>query len=286
MARPGKLRAEWLAALAEDIAALQGRGPSRSSSCPRARSRSGGGLLELERRQPDAGAAAGGGERRTDCPEPGLGREPGAARDRHRPDPDNTQYHRGAPLLPQCAHHDHDAARAGRDPDHQRERFRRHAGNPLWRQRPAERARRDHDRGGLPDPAVRHRRTLHGAASARPQCAGTFPFVPAITAEIEEMAGGAASHLQQGRHDHQDRGRQDRDPGRDCHDHRQGHGDPSACGADATAAPHTLFAAAESRAQARKRWIMGTLDVAGSLQVDAGAATRPTDRARACCRSA
>jgi glutamate 5-kinase len=37
-------------------------------------------------------------------------------------------------------------------------------------------------------------------------------------------------------------------------------------------ARHTLFAAAQSRAQARKRWIMGTLEVAGTLQVDAGAA--------------
>src|SRR5690606_10825338 len=35
---------------------------------------------------------------------------------------------------------------------------------------------------------------------------------------------------------------------------------------------HTLFAAAESRAQARKRWIMGTLDLAGQIYVDAGAA--------------
>jgi glutamate 5-kinase len=35
---------------------------------------------------------------------------------------------------------------------------------------------------------------------------------------------------------------------------------------------HTLFAAAESRAQARKRWIMGTLALAGEIHVDAGAA--------------
>ena len=34
---------------------------------------------------------------------------------------------------------------------------------------------------------------------------------------------------------------------------------------------HTLFAAAESRAQARKRWIMGTLEPAGQIYVDAGA---------------
>jgi glutamate 5-kinase len=35
---------------------------------------------------------------------------------------------------------------------------------------------------------------------------------------------------------------------------------------------HTLFAAADSRAQARKRWIMGSLAVAGTVHVDAGAA--------------
>ena len=35
---------------------------------------------------------------------------------------------------------------------------------------------------------------------------------------------------------------------------------------------HTLFAAAGSRAQARKRWIMGTLELAGQIYVDAGAA--------------
>ncbi len=35
---------------------------------------------------------------------------------------------------------------------------------------------------------------------------------------------------------------------------------------------HTLFHAATSRAQSRKRWIMGTLAVAGTVQVDAGAA--------------
>jgi glutamate 5-kinase len=34
---------------------------------------------------------------------------------------------------------------------------------------------------------------------------------------------------------------------------------------------HTLFAAAESRAQARKRWIMGTLSPTGQIYVDPGA---------------
>jgi glutamate 5-kinase len=37
-------------------------------------------------------------------------------------------------------------------------------------------------------------------------------------------------------------------------------------------APHTLFLSAETRAQARKRWIMGSLDVAGTLGIDDGAA--------------
>ncbi len=35
---------------------------------------------------------------------------------------------------------------------------------------------------------------------------------------------------------------------------------------------HTLFAGQQSTAAARKRWIMGTLGVAGALYVDAGAA--------------
>jgi glutamate 5-kinase len=43
-------------------------------------------------------------------------------------------------------------------------------------------------------------------------------------------------------------------------------------GALRNGAKHTLFAAAESRTQARKRWIMGTLEVAGHVHVDAGAA--------------
>jgi Glutamate 5-kinase len=36
-------------------------------------------------------------------------------------------------------------------------------------------------------------------------------------------------------------------------------------------ARHTLFQPAQSRAQARKRWIMGSLAVSGSLTLDAGA---------------
>ena len=40
----------------------------------------------------------------------------------------------------------------------------------------------------------------------------------------------------------------------------------------ADGARYTLFEPAGSRAQARKRWIMGTLELAGAVHVDAGAA--------------
>ena len=97
-----------------------------------------------------------------------------------------------------------------------------------------------------------------------------LPHVAAITPEIEAMAGGAASHLSRG-----------------------GMTTKIEAGKIATLAGtamiiangtalhplkalteggrHTLFAAAESRAQARKRWIMGTLSIAGQVHVDAGA---------------
>ena len=112
---------------------------------------------------------------------------------------------------------------------------------------------------------------LYTAPPARDPEARHSPFVPAITGEIEDMAGGAASHLSRG-----------------------GMTTKIEAGKIATQAGtamiiakgtplhplkaltegglHTLFAAAGSRAQARKRWIMGTLDLAGQIYVDAGAA--------------
>lgn len=111
---------------------------------------------------------------------------------------------------------------------------------------------------------------LYTAPPARDPDAQHIPFVPAITAEIEDMAGGAASHLSKG-----------------------GMTTKIEAGKIATQAGtamviakgtplhplkaltegglHTLFAAAGSRAQARKRWIMGHLDLAGQIYVDAGA---------------
>ncbi len=48
---------------------------------------------------------------------------------------------------------------------------------------------------------------------------------------------------------------------------------------------HTLFEANQSPAAARKRWILGTLDVSGTLQ-SMPARPAPFSRARVCCPSA
>ncbi|KRA95608.1 glutamate 5-kinase [Devosia sp. Root685] len=113
---------------------------------------------------------------------------------------------------------------------------------------------------------------LYTAPPAKDPNAQHIPVVEAITPAIEAMAGGAASHLSRG-----------------------GMTTKVEAGKIATLAGtamviakgtethplkvlteggrHTLFHPARSRAQARKRWIMGTLTVAGTLQVDAGAAS-------------
>ncbi|WP_449394003.1 glutamate 5-kinase [Devosia riboflavina] len=113
---------------------------------------------------------------------------------------------------------------------------------------------------------------LYTAPPAKDPNAQHIPVVESITPAIEAMAGGAASHLSRG-----------------------GMTTKVEAGKIATLAGtamviakgtethplkalteggrHTLFHPARSRAQARKRWIMGTLTVAGTLQVDAGAAS-------------
>ena len=111
---------------------------------------------------------------------------------------------------------------------------------------------------------------LYTAPPGKSPDARHIGFVPAITQEIEAMAGGAASHLSRG-------GMTTKIEagkiatlagtamiiarGTDLHPLR----------ALVEGGTHTLFAAAESRAQARKRWIMGTLDLQGQIWVDAGA---------------
>jgi glutamate 5-kinase len=112
---------------------------------------------------------------------------------------------------------------------------------------------------------------LYSAPPAKDPDARHLAEVRVITPAIEAMAGGAASHLSRG-----------------------GMTTKVEAGKIATLAGtamiiakgtehhplralteggrHTLFHPAQSRAQARKRWIMGTLAVAGTLTVDAGAA--------------
>ena len=112
---------------------------------------------------------------------------------------------------------------------------------------------------------------LYTAPPGRDAFAKHLPFVPAITAEIEAMAGGAASHLSRGGMTTKiEAGKIATQAGTamiiakgtDLHPLR----------ALMEGGTHTLFAAAETRAQARKRWIMGTLDLTGQIYVDAGAA--------------
>jgi glutamate 5-kinase len=112
---------------------------------------------------------------------------------------------------------------------------------------------------------------LYTAPPAKDPSATHLPEVTAITPAIEAMAGGAASHLSRGGMTTKvEAGKIATQAGTamiiakgtDIHPLR----------ALMEGARHTLFHPAQSRAQARKRWIMGTLAVSGTLQVDAGAA--------------
>jgi glutamate 5-kinase len=112
---------------------------------------------------------------------------------------------------------------------------------------------------------------LYTAPPGKDPEARHLPHVPAITAEIEAMAGGAASHLSRG-------GMTTKiEAGKIAT--KSGTAMIIAKGSAAhplqslrQGGQHTLFDAVQSRSQARKRWIMNTLAVSGALHVDAGAA--------------
>jgi len=112
---------------------------------------------------------------------------------------------------------------------------------------------------------------LYSAPPARDPQARHIPHVPAITSEIEAMAGGAASHLSRGGMTTKiEAGKIATKAGTAMIIAR---GDAShPLQALRTGARHTLFDPVQSRAQARKRWIMGSLAVTGAVHVDAGAA--------------
>jgi glutamate 5-kinase len=112
---------------------------------------------------------------------------------------------------------------------------------------------------------------LYTAPPSKDPSAAHLAVVPSITPSIEAMAGGAASHLSRGGMTTKiEAGKIATKAGtamiiaKGTEDHP--------LRALALGARHTLFAPVQSRAQARKRWIMGTLAVSGTLTVDAGAA--------------
>ena len=112
---------------------------------------------------------------------------------------------------------------------------------------------------------------LYTAPPARDPDAAHLPVVKAITPAIEAMAGGAASHLSRGGMTTKvEAGKIATQAGTAMIIAKGTESHPLK--ALTEGGRHTLFLPAQSRAQARKRWIMGTLAVAGTVQVDAGAA--------------
>lgn len=112
---------------------------------------------------------------------------------------------------------------------------------------------------------------LYSAPPGRDPSARHLPHVARITPEIEAMAGGAASHLSRGGMTTKVEAGKIATFAGTAMIIAKGT-EPHPLRALTEGAKHTLFAPVESRSQARKRWIMGTLEVAGSVQVDAGAA--------------
>jgi glutamate 5-kinase len=112
---------------------------------------------------------------------------------------------------------------------------------------------------------------LYTAPPAKDPNSEHLPVVRSITPAIEAMAGGAASHLSRGGMTTKvEAGKIATQAGtamiiaKGTESHPLKH--------LREGGRHTLFHPAQSRAQARKRWIMGTLAVSGTLHVDAGAA--------------
>ncbi|ODT68883.1 MAG: glutamate 5-kinase [Pelagibacterium sp. SCN 63-23] len=112
---------------------------------------------------------------------------------------------------------------------------------------------------------------LYTAPPARDPGAVHIPVIERITATIEAMAGGAASHLSRGGMTTKVEAGKIATLAGTAMIIAKGT-EPHPLRALTQGGRHTLFHAASSRAQARKRWIMGTLAVAGTVRVDAGAA--------------
>jgi glutamate 5-kinase len=111
---------------------------------------------------------------------------------------------------------------------------------------------------------------LYTAPPASDPNATHIPVVDEITSDIEAMAGGAASHLSRGGMTTKiEAGKIATKAGTAMIIARGAENHPLA--SLWNGGRHTLFRAVETRAQARKRWIMGTLEAAGDIFIDDGA---------------
>ncbi|WIY52604.1 glutamate 5-kinase [Devosia sp. YIM 151766] len=111
---------------------------------------------------------------------------------------------------------------------------------------------------------------LYTAPPAKDPDAVHIPLVEAITPAIEAMAGGAASHLSRGGMTTKVEAGKIATLAGTAMIIAKGT-EPHPLATLTAGGKHTLFHAATGRAQSRKRWIMGTLAVAGSVQIDGGA---------------
>jgi glutamate 5-kinase len=112
---------------------------------------------------------------------------------------------------------------------------------------------------------------LYTAPPAKDPNAEHLAVIKQITPAVEAMAGGAANHLSRGGMTTKvEAGKIATQAGTAMIIAKGTENHPLK--ALTEGGRHTLFLPAQSRAQARKRWIMGTLAVSGTLQVDAGAA--------------
>jgi len=103
------------------------------------------------------------------------------------------------------------------------------------------------------------------------QNATHLPMVQSITPQIEAMASGSTSHLARGGMATKlDAAKIATRSGTSMIIANGTRNHPLA--ALASGAKHTLFPASQSPADARKTWILGTIEVSGSIHVDAGAA--------------
>ena len=111
---------------------------------------------------------------------------------------------------------------------------------------------------------------LYTAPPGKSPDARHVPVVAEVTPEIEAMAGGAASHLSRGGMTTKVEAARIATKAGTAMIIARGSG-PHPLRALREGARHTLFRPVQTRAHARKRWIMGTLEVAGSVSIDDGA---------------